>query len=162
MNSRVLGTKIKAIRLSLGLNMEDFGKLFTPTAAKGTVSNWESGKYSPNNERIKKIAELGKITILELMGTTKFDWSELDKTLDLEAIQREVEELENLDKDSKEYKLGMELANVYNKIAIMELNYSLNDLLDDQVTVTLDNRELSSQERKALHTFIEMLRELRN
>ena len=32
----------------------------------GVVSNWENGKQLPNNERSKKIAELGNMTLNEL------------------------------------------------------------------------------------------------
>lgn len=62
-----IGNKIKLIRKELGLNMEDFGKLFTPTASKGVISNWENNYNLPNNERLKRIAELGGIPVNELL-----------------------------------------------------------------------------------------------
>lgn len=61
-----LGFKIKNIRIKLGDNMEDFGKRIKPLVTKGTVSNWEKGKYTPNSDRLKQIAELGNITVEEL------------------------------------------------------------------------------------------------
>lgn len=59
----LIGSRIKRIRKNLGLSMEEFGKLFSPKASKGVVSNWENGYNKPNNERLKKIAELGNVSI---------------------------------------------------------------------------------------------------
>lgn len=61
-----LGNKIRSIRIEKGLSMEAFGKLLN--ASKGNVSMWESGKVSPNNERLKAIADLAGITVKELLG----------------------------------------------------------------------------------------------
>lgn len=68
-NEIIIGKKIYLIRKELGLNMEEFGKLFDPPVTKGTISKWENGKYLPNNERLKKIAELGKISVSQLLET---------------------------------------------------------------------------------------------
>ena len=62
-DSTNIHTRIRKIRQNLGLTMEDFGKKFTPVASKGVVSNWENGYNFPNNERIKRIAELGNVTV---------------------------------------------------------------------------------------------------
>ena len=66
-NNKEIGSRIKSIRISQGLSMEEFGKKFEPKATKGTVSNWENGNYLPNNERLKRIAELGKVTMTYLL-----------------------------------------------------------------------------------------------
>ncbi|WP_265460080.1 helix-turn-helix domain-containing protein [Enterococcus sp. HY326] len=66
-NNIAIGTRIKSIRISQGLTMEDFGKKFTPKATKGTVSNWENGNYLPNNERLKRIAEIGNVSMVYLL-----------------------------------------------------------------------------------------------
>ncbi|CAD5902399.1 helix-turn-helix domain-containing protein [Carnobacterium maltaromaticum] len=58
-----IGERIKTIRLSLGLSMEEFGKLFTPNVDKSLISRWEKEVNLPNNERIKRIAEIGKVSI---------------------------------------------------------------------------------------------------
>lgn len=62
-----VGNRIRNIRKDLGLSMEKFGELFDPAASKGVVSNWENGYNFPNNERLKTIAELGSITVNELL-----------------------------------------------------------------------------------------------
>ena len=63
-----IGLKIKEIRLSMGLTMEDFGQMFDPPASKGVVSNWENFYNYPTMGRLERIAELGDIHILELMN----------------------------------------------------------------------------------------------
>lgn len=60
------GERIKNIRLELGLTMEAFGKLLDTN--KSAVNNWEKGYNQPNKERLKKIAELGGISVVELLG----------------------------------------------------------------------------------------------
>lgn len=62
-----IGTRIKAIRINLGLTMEEFGNKFDPVANKSLVSKWESGKSLPNNERLKRISELGNVTMTYLL-----------------------------------------------------------------------------------------------
>ncbi len=56
-----LGERINAIRLEKGYTMEDFGKLFN--TSKGTVNNWEKGRNNPNRKNLKKIAEIGNVSV---------------------------------------------------------------------------------------------------
>lgn len=58
-----LGERIRSIRNELGLSMSDFAKRIDSEAESGTVSNWEAGKNNPNKRRLKRIAELGGITV---------------------------------------------------------------------------------------------------
>lgn len=63
-----VGKRIFTIRKSLGLTMKEFGELLgDPIASDSIVSRWEKGKSLPNNERLKKIAELGSIEVEELL-----------------------------------------------------------------------------------------------
>lgn len=63
-----VGKRIRYIRTNeLGLSMEDFGKKIDDRVKSGTVSNWETGKNLPNNQRLIKIAELGEIPVNELL-----------------------------------------------------------------------------------------------
>lgn len=66
-----LAEKIRNIRKNLGLSMQEFGQLFDPPASKGVVSNWENGYNKPNNERLKKIAQLGNTTSEDLLRSHK-------------------------------------------------------------------------------------------
>ncbi len=63
-----LGQRIKEIRINQGLSMEEFGKLLD--ASKGNVSMWESGKVTPNNLRLKAIADIAGISVDELLDDT--------------------------------------------------------------------------------------------
>lgn len=67
-----VGHRINSIRERLGLSMTEFGKRIDDTAKSGTINNWVRGKNLPNNERLKRIAELGNISVDELLhGTTE-------------------------------------------------------------------------------------------
>ena len=63
-----VGNQIKFIRKERGLTMQEFGNFFTPKASDSIVSRWEKGISLPNNNRLKKIAELGNTTVEELLG----------------------------------------------------------------------------------------------
>ena len=67
--SKVVGEKIRSIRLEYGDNKREFGERFNPKASGSNVSKWEKGKNIPNNKRLKEIAELGNITVDELLRT---------------------------------------------------------------------------------------------
>lgn len=57
-----VGNRIREIRKNLGLSMNDLAKRIDDKARSGTVSNWETGKNLPNNNRLKRIAEIGGIS----------------------------------------------------------------------------------------------------
>lgn len=61
-----VGNRIKNIRKSKGLTLEEFGKFFE-NADKSLVSKWERGKAIPNNSRLKMIAQFGDISVNELL-----------------------------------------------------------------------------------------------
>lgn len=65
-DKEALGMRISNIRKSKGLTLEAFGELIDD-AGKSAVSKWEKGITIPNNKRLKKIAELGNITVDDLM-----------------------------------------------------------------------------------------------
>lgn len=108
-----IGHRIKLIRRKLGLTMEDFGALFEPKASKGVVSNWENNYNLPNNERLKRISELGKVSMAYLLKGEKADKTEklkkellylqenkMDKTLQIAKIADELSN-PNWDEDTK-------------------------------------------------------------
>lgn len=71
-NPKEVGERIRNIRKSLGLSMDAFAARIDEKAKSGTVSNWETGKNLPNNERLKRIAELGNTSISSLLyGNTQ-------------------------------------------------------------------------------------------
>ena len=62
---RAVGIKIQMIRLSRGLTLEEFGKIFNAT--KGNVLKWEKGQSLPCPNRLKEIAEFAGITVQYLL-----------------------------------------------------------------------------------------------
>ena len=70
-----VGEEIKRIRLSRGETMEIFGERFG--TSKGTVNNWEKGRNLPNKENLKAIADLGNITVEELIGDETMNTTQL-------------------------------------------------------------------------------------
>ena len=49
--------------------MAEFGEMFEPQASDSIVSRWEKSISTPNAKRIEKIAELGNVTVDELLNT---------------------------------------------------------------------------------------------
>lgn len=68
--NKAIGKRIKAIRLSLGLTGKEFGHLID-NASSGVVANWENGVNKPNVERLRRIAEIGLMTVDELISEGK-------------------------------------------------------------------------------------------
>ena len=64
-NNVEVGKRINNIRLKNGLTMEIFG--YRLNTSKGTVNNWEKGRNLPNKENLKKIADIGNISVNELL-----------------------------------------------------------------------------------------------
>ena len=84
-DKKLVGERISVIRKSLGLTMEQFGHRVL-NADRSLVSKWERGKVVPNNARVKIIAELGSISVNELLyGKLAFnDLSDEEKAMALE------------------------------------------------------------------------------
>lgn len=64
-DKKLVGERIKNIRLQSGKTQETFGEIFS--ASKGNVAMWEKGKTLPNAERLKKISEFGNISVNQLL-----------------------------------------------------------------------------------------------
>ena len=64
-----VGHRIRQIRLSLNKTQKEFGETvgLAVDGAKSAVSNWELGKNKPNAKRLNKVAELGGISINQLL-----------------------------------------------------------------------------------------------
>ena len=69
---KIVGARIRDIRKRLGMSMSAFAERIDrdeelKKTKSGTVSNWETGKNLPNNERLKIIADLGGLSVNELL-----------------------------------------------------------------------------------------------
>ena len=82
-DKKILGQRIKAIRLDKGMTLEEFGKLFG--TSKSIVSRWESGISSPNPERLKTIAKVSDMTVSQLLhgelGGSHYNWEKIEEML---------------------------------------------------------------------------------
>lgn len=67
-NKKSVGQRINSIRLSKGMNLEEFGKLFS--AGKSNVSKWEKGQTLPNADRLKLIAKIGDTSVEYILHGT--------------------------------------------------------------------------------------------
>lgn len=76
-NKKEVGERIRKIRFSKGLTLEQFGNLLN--ADKSNVRKWEIGFTLPNKKRQLDIAKLGKISVNELL------YGNIEK--DIEAIK---------------------------------------------------------------------------
>lgn len=72
-NKTEVGQRIKNIRLSKGMTLEEFGKIFNAT--KGNVLKWEKGQSLPNPERLKAIAKIADMTVEELLYGNKLEYA---------------------------------------------------------------------------------------
>lgn len=96
-NPKEVGERIRKIRKQLGFSMSEFASRIDTIAKSGTVSNWETGKNLPNNERLKKIAELGNTTIEYLLSGNPWDNlspEEQELYIDLQIRSYQIEEFQ--------------------------------------------------------------------
>lgn len=81
-----VGNRIREIRNNKGLSMSEFASRIDEKAKSGTISNWETGKNLPNNERLKRIAEIGNLSVDELLYGKPKDYSSDKETIENRLI----------------------------------------------------------------------------
>lgn len=89
-----IGMRIAIIRRSLGLTGEEFAQLIDKKASKSSVAAWESGRNLPNAQRLKIIAELGNITVEQLLKSKDYELNALGMALDgidYEMVRKDIE-----------------------------------------------------------------------
>lgn len=64
-DKKLVGQRIKDIRLEKGMNQKEFSKMINATVS--ALSNWENGNHLPNKKRLKNIADLAGMTVQELL-----------------------------------------------------------------------------------------------
>lgn len=152
------GERVQTIRKKLGMNMRQFANAIDDKASAGTVSNWEYGKNMPNAQRIKRIAELGNVTI-EYLEHGKI---EINETKNMELLKMAVKEaklktdttlIENLD-DLNASDLSFVQKNLLNSVfAFMNDStdlqiFHLNDII--QKLLKIDRLQMTPDELKEL------------
>lgn len=112
-NPTEVGKRIREVRMKLGYSMDEFAARIDGKAKSGTVSNWETGKNLPNNERLKRIAELANISVAELIGNSS-------NNLKNKVIQY-VEEIMNVEIQEMQSQKYKELYDIPFKRAAIEM-----------------------------------------
>ena len=112
-NKHEVSKKIHQIRLSKGMTLEEFGKQFN--TSKATVFNWEKGRNLPNKQNLKIIADLGNITVNELLYGYKEELMSFDTGEEFEAERRRI--IDQI--DSK--KNSVEKSFINNKITLINM-----------------------------------------
>lgn len=134
-----ISNRIKNIRNSLGLSMEAFGEKIDKEkpVKSGVVSNWENGKQLPNKKRLKRIAELGNMSIDNLLYgdpvTFLYDNLELEDEYEFGSIEDltskgRLKIAEMCIREYQEYK-SIEINNLFNPIERHKIK-DYNDLLN--------------------------------
>lgn len=100
-NLTTLGDRIRSLRKSKGLTMEEFGKLFD--ASKSIVSRWERNISEPNAKRLKHIAKLAGVSVDELLHGEGYTPERVERMLENNPNELEqvftklfIEDLEDL------------------------------------------------------------------
>lgn len=146
-NKTELGTRIKAIRKSRNMTLEEFGREIG--AGKSNVSKWEKSYVSPTEDRLKKIAHLGNMSVNELLygDTLSFVCTKIAEYLPKKyAYMDKVFEFENY--FSIAFRIDEEKLSLDDSKSITELLESYAAEMEE---------ELSSQARQYLSPIIKNL-----
>jgi len=90
----MLGTRIKQLRMSLGLNQIEFGKKLN--VSKQSVSNWENGNIMPSIDILIKISTIFSVSADYLLGLDE------KRTLDVSGLsENQIAYIQSLINDLK-------------------------------------------------------------
>lgn len=145
-----VGQRIKAIRLSKGKNLREFGELISKGLSEqnivsdSIVSRWEKGVSIPNAKRLKKIAELGNITPNELLHGSNFTYEDIEKNITTKIMKDEI--TDKLSRFLKSH-LFRSKFNVYAEktvylidIFLDDLNFDIEELIEKIYLLISDER----------------------
>ena len=161
-----MGRSIKNIRITNGLTMEELGARLK--TSKASVNNWEKGVNLPNKQRLKKIAELGGITVNELLyGDMKnFISSYFDERISENQEKAKGSFYGSMLNDS-EYIQSVKKDFLY-KVQFYELNHAdteaLNKLIDESIYAVMRGEEYTNEgafalAKNRLHDTVQQLEE---
>lgn len=147
MNKNEIGKRIRQIRVGLGLSMAKFGEEIDKSSPvkSGVVSNWENGKQIPNNQRIKRIAELGNMTTNKLLYDSEFTYEDIEQNISTQKMKTKI--IENFKYFFQNYLFYSQYNIIYaEKISYLldlfidELNFDFEDLIESFYLLVSDNR----------------------
>lgn len=164
--SENLGIKIKALRKSLNLTLEEFGKLIYNTS-KSNVHKWENNNTKPSMKNLNRIAELANKSLKEFLNEETYELSIFEANHKLDELGYYENKIKNIEdilheyKDLTEDELNQEckLVSLKKKVTYKEYKFELieelNKLKNDYVTelknlVELQNKMLNSEITKEI------------
>lgn len=130
-----LGKRIEIIRLNLGMNKTEFGEIFSTNGS--LVNKWENHNIKPSTDRLKKIAEMGKMTVDELIYGVPV-WERFDEEYNSEG---------NLSSEVKEYEV---FEKVYDADIGKMMQFIIEQLNSDNPNLTFNGEELEDDVKKML------------
>lgn len=136
MNKFDLGGKIETIRLELGESKTDFGKRFKATGS--LVNKWENNSVTPNNERLKAIADLAGITVNELLGVERYDKQEIIDAIHDDDTMELIIKAKTIGEDEPEYikKINEQaLDNIINAIESSRIHFQNYEIISMYIDV---------------------------
>lgn len=111
-----IGGRIRSIRNGLGLDQKEFATLLKITVS--ALSNWENGRNKPKDDKLDKIANLGRTTKEELVYG---DYETRIKEIMLKRDNAEEDYfnyvIQHFEKIDKKYPAEEEVLAVYDEIA---------------------------------------------
>ena len=156
-DKKALGRRIKAIRLQLGLTMEDFIERIDGKPGRGrsgTVNNWETGKNAPNKKRLQKIAELGGVSVEYLINGVKLNVNDflnlVDKALNTPLNKKDYQRLNASQ---------LAIFSSISKITAITQTEAQNKIKEEQAIIT--KRPLSILDLKTYGDFLSLLNLIR-
>ena len=167
---KAVGERIKLIRKKRGQTLEEFGNEIGGVL-KSNVSKWERGQSLPNNTRIKKIAELGNVTVNYLLtGKSETELisdsiNKLFQSIDSDA-KEQLEILNKTDLSSEQslfFSKAIELFYKYYKNEEITTKFatffhSLAYFSDPEVISELSDRNLENDTIDELKELIELIK----
>ncbi|QCR33587.1 helix-turn-helix domain-containing protein [Lysinibacillus sp. SGAir0095] len=146
--SLTLGSKIKDIRLNLGLSREEFGSLING-ANISLVSKWENNKSVPGIERLHLIAKQGNITFEDLIKHE-------DSNYFSEKIEKIKQEIDKSYTNLKRIEMDL------NEAEIKTRNAKLNSTTALEIFDFIDTQYAPSHLTKKMNIELEKLNLLKN
>lgn len=93
-NKIIVGGRIRDIRVSKGLSLEEFAKKFN--SKRSNVVQWEEGKYLPSRGRLEAIAKLGDMTLGEIL----YSEDDLEACIFVKVDKESIEKLKTISKET--------------------------------------------------------------
>jgi transcriptional regulator, XRE family len=112
-------TILKELRKSRKLLQKDLARYLQ--VAESTYSYWEQGKFEPDTETLKKLADYFNVSVDYLLGRT-----ENNETTTTENLFKTKKVPESLSDDEQELLKQYNLLDSHSKIALLELAKNLN------------------------------------